>query len=89
MCRSVRLSLACATMVVLTESSGALRRRVRFLPPDGGHWNHGKTGWAYPPGTYEPGVEEGGYWIFEPDDDDLPNFADPSAFVSERDARQP
>lgn len=56
------------------------RRRARFVPSDPEHWNAGKVGWAYPPGTYEPDVDlglgEDEGWTFEPDDEDeLPNFA--------------
>ena len=62
----------------------SMRRRVRFLPPDPEHFNYGKTGWGYPPGTYDPAnlIEDGDSWTFEPDDRDaLPNFADPKDFA--------
>ena len=58
---------------------------MRYLPPDPEHHNYGKTGWAYPPGTYDPSIEDGDSWTFEPDDpNDFPNFADPADFAKEQ-----
>lgn len=57
-------------------------RRVRYLPADRSHFNHGKAGWAYPPGTYDSAIEDGAFWTFEPDDPDgLANFADAGDLV--------